>query len=672
MLSKKGFFAFFCIFLWPLLVCAKNDPTLFQYCIFLGSNPSLIVKFRNISSHEYPNLKPQFIHGLSSSKATFLSGKAMSGDAYIVFFLPGKSMRATQIRPGCYSQSSINELVETLKTNTVIEYVDPNLLMTVAQSKKSFMIPIIDPIQWNLLTPPGGIDAQTAFNITTGNSSAITAVLDTGILLNDSLTPNVLPGVTFNNNGSYATGATPSCDSSCDEYDHGTHVAGIVSASGILAYSQSIYGVAPTSKVLPINVFTKINDPIDCGGSAPCLLFYTSDLINAGNWLNGTNFIGLPSAPYVTTVNMSLGATTGLPCGSSSQAVINQLIIKNISIAVSAGNGTNNDGIPIDASNQNPANCIGVMPIAATGPDGYGAFYSNYGNIISFAAPGGNDPTFSSPTDEIYSTIEAPPGYGYKQGTSMAAPHVAGLSTLLYSIDPTLTPANILNIIQTTTTPFPAGGPGDSCTITKPCGTGIINAAAAVTAAVSQTPILTWADNLTITQNSITQVTVSWNAATWSPTRTTSIIYTVNINGSDVSTCSGITSQSCVLTNLTPNRNYTVYVKATDYRNIYTPIQTPSKQFILSIIPPSLTVSARNPLKPSMAYIYYDSLGNPIADSYAIDGLPNGATLMLDTTKNRFVVFNITTPKKVEHVTIIGNYLGVLTKSNEITIPSIL
>ena len=60
----------------------------------------------------------------------------------------------------------------------------------------------------------------------------------------------------------------------------------------------------------------------------------------------------------------------------------------------------------------------------------------------------------------------------------MAAPHVAGVVSLMLAVRPTLTPAQILTLLQSTVTPFPAGS---SCTTTN-CGTGIVNAAAAVDA----------------------------------------------------------------------------------------------------------------------------------------------------------------------------------------------
>src|SRR5690606_18708157 len=133
---------------------------------------------------------------------------------------------------------------------------------------------------------------------------------------------------------------------------------------------------------------------------------------------------------------------------------------KNISVVVAAGN--DND----DVSKVNPANCLYAIPVAATSPSRHGAYYSNYGASIPFAAPGGDDNGGLS--DEIYSTIENT--YGYKEGTSMAAPHVAGMSVLMYSLDPTLTPESVTDILQKTATKFADGGSGKSCVPEKPCG----------------------------------------------------------------------------------------------------------------------------------------------------------------------------------------------------------
>ena len=101
--------------------------------------------------------------------------------------------------------------------------------------------------------------------------------------------------------------------------------------------------------------------------------------------------------------------------------------------------------------------------MAATDRDGGRAYYSNYGSIIEVSAPGGE--TDVSNSNGVLSTLNTGtqgPGadaYVYYQGTSMAAPHVAGVASLLYSRKPSLTPAEVLTILQSTVTSFPAGAP---------------------------------------------------------------------------------------------------------------------------------------------------------------------------------------------------------------------
>jgi serine protease len=104
--------------------------------------------------------------------------------------------------------------------------------------------------------------------------------------------------------------------------------------------------------------------------------------------------------------------------------------------------------------------------------------------VIEISAPGG-DKNINGSASSILSTLNAgttTPGadsYVSYQGTSMATPHVAGLVSLLFAVDPTLTPAQVTTLLQSNVTAFPVGS---SCS-TANCGPGIINAAAAVAAA---------------------------------------------------------------------------------------------------------------------------------------------------------------------------------------------
>ena len=144
-------------------------------------------------------------------------------------------------------------------------------------------------------------------------------------------------------------------------------------------------------------------------------------------------------------------------------------------VVVAAGNSNAN------AANFTPANCDGVVTVAATGNTGKRAYYSNYGTSVEIAAPGGD----AQLGQTILSTLNAGtqgPGadsYANYQGTSMATPHVVGVVSLMLSAKPTLTPAQVTSMLQSTATQFPAGS---TCT-TSTCGAGIVNAGAAVAAA---------------------------------------------------------------------------------------------------------------------------------------------------------------------------------------------
>jgi serine protease len=127
-----------------------------------------------------------------------------------------------------------------------------------------------------------------------------------------------------------------------------------------------------------------------------------------------------------------------------------------------------------------------VITIAATNRDGGRAYYSNYGTAIEVAAPGGAQ-SFVNDSNGVLSALNTgttTPGsdaYVYYQGTSMAAPHVAGVVSLMYSVNSSLTSAQVLSFLQSTVTTFPTGT-GADCT-TSTCGSGIVNAPAAIAAA---------------------------------------------------------------------------------------------------------------------------------------------------------------------------------------------
>ncbi|HWQ94135.1 MAG TPA: S8 family serine peptidase, partial [Gammaproteobacteria bacterium] len=192
----------------------------------------------------------------------------------------------------------------------------------------------------------------------------------------------------------------------------------------------------------------------------------------------------VPGAPPnfnpARVINVSLGSEA--TCPAAYQDAINAALMANASVIVAAGNETTN------AALSSPANCNGVITVAATRRSGDLASYSNFGASVEVAAPGGEGP--EGEIDAIGSTNNAglftPSDYIEWSlfGTSFAAPQVAGIASLMLSVNPALTPAWITYLIQITARPF---APGTLCAFYYPvCGAGIIDAGAAVAAARRQ------------------------------------------------------------------------------------------------------------------------------------------------------------------------------------------
>lgn len=584
-MSKKIILATFLLTLFIQQSLFAKDAMLYSNskfqdrCILLGPDPSFIIKFKNHASALAGTsaLKKDALRKLSSSGLSFSKYQQMpDGDYLLSFSAPALPNSASiQDKAGCYSKEMINHFVDHIKKEANAEYVIPNRLSAPLQ----LSMPAVNTLQWNLLSPPGGIDVQGAWDFTRGNPNRVVAVFDTGQLNHEALNSNTLPGVTFTNNTFYS-GHHPA-QKKVNGYNHGTHVAGIIASSGNAAYGQNIYGVAPATKVLPVNIFTVIDQFWTCwfaGTDAPCLLTYQQDQINAMNWLAGykkARFDRLPAPPEgIVGINMSLGGAG--ECDPKIQSAFDRLLAKNIAIAVAAGNSNK------DTKDASPANCRGVIAVAAVGPDGFRAYhqsvgqYSNYGETVKIAAPGGS--FWGSSKDEIYSTGNA--SYFYAIGTSMASPHVAGLIALLSSVDPTLSPEMVLEIIQSTATPFPVSSDHKAnCKGEKSCGAGIINAAAAVKKAKEQAAMMSWKRNLQVSVMSGTQALIAWEAGEWHPKRTMPVVYTVQVNNIDVPECTHIASTQCQLTSLKPGNRYQVRVRATDPKQLYPYEQSVEAQF---------------------------------------------------------------------------------------------
>jgi serine protease len=366
---------------------------------------------------------------------------------------------------------ALARLIEYLDPN--VEYAEPDRLM------QAFFMPN-DPFyseQWSYYESAAGIRLPAAWDGSTGAGVTV-AVLDTGYLPHAELAGQILPGYDFisdsdisnDGDGRDADASDPGdamlagdCGINEPAQDqlaswHGTHVAGNIAS--LSNNSIGIAGVAFNAKILPARVLGK------CGG-------YTSDIADAIVWASGGAIRGVPSNQNTARViNLSLGDSG--ECDRTTQAAINSARSRGAVIVVAAGNENR------DASNSSPANCQGVIAVAAVDRSGARARYSNFGSAVSVAAPGGD--ISASVANGILSTLNAglvapsADSYAFYQGTSMAAPQVAGVVALMLSKNPNLSPDDVASKLMSSASPFPTNCPG--------CGAGIVNAAAALDATI--------------------------------------------------------------------------------------------------------------------------------------------------------------------------------------------
>jgi len=324
--------------------------------------------------------------------------------------------------------------------------------------------------QWAFGTTNAGLNIRPAWDKATG-SGTVVAVIDTGITSHADLNANILAGYDFISDATTARDGNGRDSNAADEGDwyaanecgagipaassswHGTHVAGTVAA--VTNNTTGVAGTAYGAKVVPVRVLGK------CGGSL-------SDIADAIVWASGGTVSGIPAnANPAEVINMSLGG--GGSCSTTMQNAINGAVSRGTTVVVAAGNDASN------VSGSLPANCANVIAVAATTSVGAKASYSNFGTGIDVSAPGSSIlSTLNSGT-----TTPGSASYASYNGTSMASPHVAGVVALVQSVAPTaLTPAAVETLLKNTARALPGACSGG-------CGAGIVNADAAVTAAIN-------------------------------------------------------------------------------------------------------------------------------------------------------------------------------------------
>jgi subtilisin family serine protease len=210
---------------------------------------------------------------------------------------------------------------------------------------------------------------------------------------------------------------------------HGTHVAGIVAGNGTPA-DLPIWGVGKGANLIAIQVFSRINGFLDCGGVPPCIGGYTSDILAALE-----RVYTLRTAYAIAAVNMSLGAELfSSNCDDQEyKPFIDNLRAVGIATVVASGNDGSTSQISAPA-------CVSTaVSVGATTKDDQVAEFSNVAPFVSLFAPG----------DEILSSY---PGgqFAVASGTSMASPHVAGAWAILKQAKPSATVDEVLQALTDT------------------------------------------------------------------------------------------------------------------------------------------------------------------------------------------------------------------------------
>ena len=315
------------------------------------------------------------------------------------------------------------EKVSEYKNKKEVEFTELNYI---AQAYTTPMTPNDEfySEQWNF----NSINMGNAWNLASG-TGIIIAVIDSGIAYENyvknrrfsySQAPDLADtcftqGYDFVNNDEHPN----------DDNAHGTHVAGTIAQStnnGI-----GVAGVAYGACLMPVKV-------LNSRGSGTY-----ADII-AGIYYAANN--------GADVINMSLGGD--YDSYLMEEAVDYAYNEKGVVLVAAAGNISS-------SSIGYPARYDNVIAVGATKHDDTLAGYSNYGNDIDIVAPGGEfyvsdedmygygilQNTFNPKTGDINDF-----GYWFFQGTSMASPHVAGVAALVLSLDPSLTPEEVRNILE--------------------------------------------------------------------------------------------------------------------------------------------------------------------------------------------------------------------------------
>jgi len=323
-----------------------------------------------------------------------------------------------------------------------VEALDARVLLSTGD------LPTVDPTyptdpqfsqQWGLNNPSDvDVDAPEAWSVTTGSTSIIVAVVDSGVdLRNPDLVGRLWVNPTASRRGKtvYGWNFVNNNGNVQDQFGHGTHVSGVIAAAA--GNRKGIVGIDWNARIMPLRTLA-------ADGS--------------GSLANAAAAIRFAVDHGARVINASWGSD--LPDDDLYNAIA-YADQKGVVLVTAAGNeGANSDVVPIYPASYDLPN---ILVVAAIDPSGDLASFSNYGlHSVDLAAPGVS----------IYSTYP-PRTYGLLSGTSMAVPYVTGVVSLLAGLHPDWSAEQLVQRVLATVKPLP-GLAGKTVT------GGIVDAAQAV------------------------------------------------------------------------------------------------------------------------------------------------------------------------------------------------
>jgi subtilisin family serine protease len=283
------------------------------------------------------------------------------------------------------SSTNPDELKDSLERNSNVEYVQYN-------SKNELLdFPNEEPL-YAQLYGLNKIQCLDAWQISTGEN-IIVAVVDSGVDYNH---PDLKHNMWKDINGYFGYNFSEDNFDPMDYQSHGTHVAGTIAAC---MNKFGVVGVAYNAKIMALKTFPRANDTD----------FHRAIKFAADNGAK--------------VINNSWGPIGRRPSNKLVEDAIDYAVSKGVCVVFAAGN--NDDDVMFFS----PANYPKVISVGATDENDKKAGFSNYGDLVTVAAPGKNILSCKFKSSEFV----------IKSGTSMAAPHVSGLAALILAKYPNIT-----------------------------------------------------------------------------------------------------------------------------------------------------------------------------------------------------------------------------------------